>query len=98
MPEGSLGRSPSGLIYNKHYRDSSEIKAADETFSECSLPSSVSEKTMKKIGHRARKRANLTPFMAVLGLVLITRVVHRSTLHFAVAGSTVILGKKARQV
>ena len=41
------------------------------------------------------RRANLTPFMAVLELI--THVIHPSTLHFAVARSkfiTVILGKK----
>ena len=57
-----------------------------ETFPECSLPSTVSKNTIKMIGHHSRLKdvmANLTPFMPVL--VLITRVVHRYTLHFAVA-------------
>ena len=59
------------------------------TFSECSLASTVSKNKTKKIGHHPRKRdwwANLAPFIPVL--VLITRVIHRSTLHFAVAGGT----------
>lgn len=69
------------FLRNKNYR------WFFKTFSERSLPSFVSKKTIKKIGHQPRKRANLAPFMPVL--VLITRVIHRSTSHFAVAGSTV---------
>ena len=58
----------------------------------CSLPSTVSKTTTKRIGHRARKRDMMGqsypgPFMPEL--VLITRVVHRSTLHFVVAGNIV---------
>ena len=48
------------------------------------------EKYNKKIGHHPRKRdmmGQCFPFMPVL--VLITRVIHQSTSHFAVAGSTV---------
>jgi len=47
-----------------------------ETFPESSLLSTVSKKTIKMIGHHA-------PFMP--GLVLITRIIYRLTLHFAVA-------------
>ena len=57
-----------------------------ETFPECSLPSTVSKNTIKMIGHHSRLRdvkANLTSFVPVL--LLITRVIHRSKLHFAVA-------------
>ena len=62
-----------------------------ETFPECSLPRTVSKNNIKMIGQHSRLRdmmghiygwANLTPFMPVL--VLITRVVHQSTLHLAV--------------
>ena len=70
-----------------------------KTFPECSLLSTVSKKKpIKMIGHNARLRdamANLTPFIPVL--VLITRVIHSCTLHFAVAGGIVykvIIGKK----
>ena len=62
-----------------------------ETFPECSLPSTVSKNTIKLIGHHSRlrdvMRANLLPFVSVI--VLITRVIHRSTLHFAAAQNIV---------
>ena len=55
-----------------------------ESFPESSLLSTVSKKTIKMIGHHSLLRwANITPFMPVL--VLITRIIHRFTLHFAVA-------------
>ena len=62
-----------------------------ETFPECSLPSTVSKNTIKMIGHRSRLRdamgQSYLPFVPVL--MLITRVIHRSTLHFAVARNIV---------
>ena len=50
----------------------------------------VSKTTTTMIGHCASQgnvMANLTPFIPVL--MLITRVIHQSTLHFAVAGCIV---------
>ena len=61
-----------------------------QTFPDCSLPSTVSKNAIKMIGHHSRLRdvmANLTSFVPVL--VLITRVIHRSKLHFAVARNIV---------
>jgi len=57
-----------------------------EIFSESSLPSTVSKKTIKMIGHHSRLRDMMGqsyPIFAVL--VLITRIIYRFTLHFAVA-------------
>ena len=58
-----------------------------ETFQGCSLQSAVSEKkTIKMIDHHSHLRdewANVSIFMPVL--VLITSLIHRSTLHFAVS-------------
>ena len=52
----------------------------------CSLPRTLSKNTIKMIGHHSRLRdvmAQSCPFMPVLELI--ARVIHRSTLHFAVA-------------
>ena len=66
--------------------DFSEKKVAMnffETFPECSLPSTVLKKKKKKM--IGQWWANLTPFAFMPVLVLIMHVIHRSTLHFAVA-------------
>ena len=65
------------FLRNKSYR-----WISFEVFPECSLPSTISKSTIKIIGHHS-----ILPHMPVL--VLITRVIHPSTLHFAVAGSIV---------
>ena len=54
---------------------------------ECSLPRTVSKNTIKKIGHHPRKRDMMGQSCPIYACI--TRVIHRSTLHFAVAGSTV---------
>ena len=54
-----------------------------ETFYECSLPSTVSRNTIKKIGHHALKRAHLC--------LITSALFHQFKLHFAVAGSVVFL-------
>ena len=63
-----------------------------ETFPECSLPSTVSKYTIKMIGHHSHLRnvmgqSYLIKFVSVL--VLITPVIHRSKLYFAVARNIV---------
>ena len=59
-----------------------------ETFPECSLLSPVSKNTIKMMGHHSRLRDVMgQSFVPVL--VLITPVIHRSTLHFAVARNIV---------
>ena len=61
-----------------------------ETFPECSLQSTVLKNTIKMIGHHARLgdvMGQSYQFMPVL--VLITRVIRRYKLYFAVAGSIV---------
>ena len=70
-----------------------------ETFPECSLPRTVSKNTIKMIGHHSRLKEYDGPNLPILMpvVVLITRVIHRSTLNFAVARNIVykvILGKK----
>ena len=65
-----------------------------ETFPECSLPSTVSKNTIKMIGHHSRLRDVMGQSYLICAstvLVLIMRVIHRSTLHFF---TKVILGKK----
>ena len=61
-----------------------------ETFPQCSLPSTVSKNTIKMIGHHSRLRDVMSQsYLIVPVLVLITRVIHRSKLHFAVARNIV---------
>ena len=61
-----------------------------ETFPECSLPSTVSKNTIKTIGHHSGLRDVMgQSYLIVAVLVLITRVIHRSKLHFAVARNIV---------
>ena len=62
-----------------------------ETFPECSLTSTVSKNTIKTIGHHSRLRdlMDQSYLSYVPVIVLITRVVHRSTLHFTVARNIV---------
>ena len=70
-----------------------------ETFPGCCLPSTVSKNTIKMIGHHSHLRdvvGQSYPIYAAV-LMLITRVIHRSTLDFGVARNIVckvILGKK----
>ena len=66
-----------------------EKKITDEffkTFSECSLLSTVSKNTIKNIDHRTLKRDMMGQSCSIYAC---TRIIYRSTLHFAVAGSTV---------
>ena len=61
-----------------------------QTLTDCSLPSTLSKKAIKWYATRLAEEmrwAYLTPVIPVL--VLITRVIHRSKLHFAVARSIV---------
>ena len=61
-----------------------------QTLTDCSLPSTLSKKAIKWYATRLAEEmrwAYLTPTMPVL--VLITRVIHRTKLHFAVARSIV---------
>ena len=64
------------------------------TFPESSLLSTVSKNAIKMIGHRARFRDVMGPCHPIYfipELVLITRVIHRSMLHFLTARSMVYL-------
>ena len=76
---------PSNHIRNKNYR------WIFQTFSEFLRPSTVSKNTIKQIGHHLRQRDMMGQSCPIYGCspVLIARFIHRSTLHFAVTGSTV---------
>ena len=57
-----------------------------ETFPECSLPSTVSKNTKKMIGHHSRLRDVMgQSYLICACTLIITCVIHRSKLHFAVA-------------
>ena len=64
-----------------------------KTFPECALPSNVSKITIKTdIKSRCslkRCDGQMLPYSNMPVLVLISGVIHRSTLHLAVAGSIV---------
>ena len=61
-----------------------------ETFPKCSLPSTVSKNAIKMIGHHSLLRDVVgQSYLIVPVLVLITHVIHRSTLHYAVARNIV---------
>ena len=61
-----------------------------QTFPDCSLPSTVSKNTIKTIGqHSCLRDVMGQSYLIVPVPVLITRVIHRSTLHFAVARNIV---------
>ena len=63
-----------------------------ETFPECSLPSTVLKNTIKTIGHHSRLRDVMGQSYLICACTrayLITRVIHRSKLHFAVARNIV---------
>ena len=77
------------ILNMKSIGDSSEIKISDGfflNFSECSLPSTVSINKIKKMGRHSRKKVMMGqsfPHLCQTVLVLIMRVIHRSTLHFS---------------
>ena len=61
-----------------------------KTFSDCSLPRPVSKNKIKKIGHHPRKRDMMGQSCPIYACTRANHArYHESTLHFAVAGSTV---------
>ena len=56
-----------------------------ETFSECSLPSTVSKNTIKMIGHHSRLNDVMGQSYLICACTRTNLVIHRSKLHFAVA-------------